>query len=759
MAEIHFGRTSATLLPVIGLAIIVISSEIYAADVTCGIADFRLDNASAPQRPTLPPGSLPTGDPVPPGPSILYQPLAASPQIENTGPWLATPIMISGASAYRQGEFLYQDFIYEDSGARGTAGSGPGTYTYPTNPSYAGNAADLVELRIRMLSDGTAFRLTYNTMLDATLVAATLALGDSAGVRPMPHGANVRAPAQIFVTVHGFSADIVDAATGTIVPGVQPNVLVDTTRRQVHVCVPFAAFDPRPRGTMRVGAGTGLWDNASGAYLLPQATADATHPGGAGALSAPPAFFNVAFRYNEPISGPTASFAVSPSYQQGTILATGDITPFSVVVDVNALLAGTNDDLIGQVGGVPQSGYMNRIVVSHFEQAQGRGNATTLQPDRCPATGCPPPSYAGRLEPYEVYVPPTPAPATGYGLWLNPHAAGGNQNNYPSLASQWQIEAGQLGYISFTPNARGTAYWYYGQAGAEVFEVWADIAHYYQLDPSETIIGGLSMGGFATWKLGAQFPDLFAAAPMIVPCPSAGTGYNYGTPANVPGGGASLMTLISPSFRNLPQYIWVGNHDTTCTYMFQVAYVKGLDAMGYRYQWWTFPVGHAYPLGNEFAPMMQWVSTQGPVVVNPPHITYALNAEMNEPSYGLNADHAYWLSNLVMRDTTLSPPTGRIDVFSHGFGQGMPPLTALHNETGQVQGATGPISYAMQSRSWGVTPTIPVADVIDIVARNVSDVTINPARAQVDCNVQLNVQTDGPLLVRFFGCTRPPEQH
>ncbi|TMH32601.1 MAG: hypothetical protein E6H66_13705 [Betaproteobacteria bacterium] len=743
-------------------AIFCLSTCAAAADITCGVGQFTTDNGRAAQRPPLPPGSLPTGEPVPPGPSILYEPLASSPQLENTGPWVADPILISGASAYRAGEFLYQDFIYEDSGAKGTAGAGPGTYTYPTNPAYAGNAADLVELRVRMLSEGTAFRLTYNTMIDPSLVAATLALGDAAGLRPMPHGANVRAPAQVFVTVHGSAADIVNAATGTLVSGVQANVLVDTARRQIHVCVPFAAFDPRPQGTMRLSAGTGLWDGTSGAYLLPQATADSTHPGGAGTLSAPPAFFNVAFRYDEPIAGPLASFAVSPSYRQGTVLATGDISPFSVVVDVNALLAGTNNDLIGQTGGVPQSGYMNRIVVSHFEQAQGRGNATTLQPDRCPVTGCPPPSYAGRLQPYELYVPATPPPASGYGLWLNPHAAGGNQNNYPSLASQWQIEAGQRdgGYISFTPNARGTAYWYYGQAGAEVFEVWADIAHYYRLDPSKTIIGGLSMGGFATWKLGGQFPDLFAAAPMIVPCPSAGTGYQFATPANVPGGVDSLMSLLAPSFRNLPQYIWVGNRDTTCTYMYQAAYVKLLDALGYRYQWWTFPVGHAYPLGNEFAPMMQWLdNTQRPVVVNPPHVTYALNAEMNQPDVGLNADHAYWISNLSMRDTSLLPPTGQIDAFSHGFGIGDAPVTPLHNETGQVATATGVISYALQTRDWGTVPIIPRSNVIDIVARNVNEVTINPSRASVDCNVMLNVQTDGPLLVHFYNCARPPEQH
>src|SRR5688572_13552050 len=49
-----------------------------------------------------------------PGPDVLYAPPPRAPQLENTGPWKAAPILISGASAYRHGEFLYQDWIYDD---------------------------------------------------------------------------------------------------------------------------------------------------------------------------------------------------------------------------------------------------------------------------------------------------------------------------------------------------------------------------------------------------------------------------------------------------------------------------------------------------------------------------------------------------------------------------------------------------------------------------------------------------------------------
>ncbi|WP_334191094.1 glucodextranase DOMON-like domain-containing protein, partial [Noviherbaspirillum sp.] len=169
--------------------------------------------------------SLYSGPAPRPGPDILYASPPRAPQLENTGIWRARPILVSGASAYRRGEFLYQDFLYDDRGAnanvqdpadaRRTAENfsrANGTYTYPTDPAYAGNAADIVELRIKPQSNFTAFRVTMNSLIDAERVGFTIALGDSATARPFPFGANVSAPAQYFLTVHGNQAVLTNAA-------------------------------------------------------------------------------------------------------------------------------------------------------------------------------------------------------------------------------------------------------------------------------------------------------------------------------------------------------------------------------------------------------------------------------------------------------------------------------------------------------------------------------------------------------------------
>jgi hypothetical protein len=118
---------------------------------------------------------------------------------------------------------------------------------------------------------------------------------------------------------------------------------------------------------------------------------------------------------------------------------------------------------------------------------------------------------------------------------------------------------------------------------------------------------------------------------------------------------------------------------------------------------------------------------------------------------GFVADHAYWLSGITERNT--GQATGTIDMFSHGFGTGDPTPSATQHGAGTLTGGTFPVlGYTSQFRTWGPTPSIPVADELDINATNVSAVTVNPTRAHVDCNATLHVTTDGPLTVTLTGC-------
>jgi dienelactone hydrolase len=687
-------------------------------------------------------GSLYSGPGPRPGPDLLYAPAATAPQLTNTGVWKAKPILVSGATSYRSGEFVYQDFLYDDHGAAGApdpndpraAGnvfSKPnGTYTYPTDPKYANDAADLVELRVKPLADATAFRLTLNTMKDPALIGASIAIGGDPSVAlPFPHGANVKAPADLFLTVHGTTAELVTAATGTPAPGGAPTVTVDRDRRQIEVRVPHSAWDPGSK-VVRLAAGVGLWDASANAYLTPIPTATASQPGGSGPSPTPAAFFNVAFRGNEPLPaiGDVFNTAKSPAWwrdkEQGQALADGDISSFHADIDFGKLASGTNDD-----SGVPTTGPIDRILASRFETAQGADFSASCTVKDNPCTG----PYVGRLQPYAVYVPKQPRPARGYGLTLLLHSLTTNYNQFTGSRNQSEFGERGAGSIIITPEARGPDGNYQSYAAADVFEVWADVARHYSLDPAWTSIAGYSMGGFGTFKLAEQFPDLFARAQPTV--------------------GASTDSDLVPSLRNIPVLMWNGAADELVGPEMYLPTAQQLDQLGYRYELDVFAPGehNSLAINDEFDQAAAFLGT-ATVDRNPAHVAFVAKPSLDLPQFSYVADHAYWLSQVRVRDATAG--SGRIDVLSHGAGASEPNFGATQNGAGTLTGGNllSPYPYTRQSKAWSPGPAAAKADQLDVSASNVRSVRVNATRARVSCAAKLFVESDGPLDVVLDGC-------
>src|SRR5437879_5900688 len=253
--------------------------SVFAAALACLPAAGLVGTATANA------GSLPQkeGTGPQPGPAVLYEPLASSSQLENApmSPWHAKPILISGASAYRMGEFVYQGYLYDDHGAKltadplnpmtkgggGDAFSSPdGTYDYPTGKGYDENAANLLELRVKPAATATLFRVSLNALENPNLVATAIAIGGTEGVNhPFPFGANVSAPAQYFLTIHGETAALTNAETGAEVPGPAPTVSVDPVRRQITVSVSHSEWNPGS-SVVRLAGGVGLWDSSTNKY-------------------------------------------------------------------------------------------------------------------------------------------------------------------------------------------------------------------------------------------------------------------------------------------------------------------------------------------------------------------------------------------------------------------------------------------------------------------------------------------------------------
>ena len=708
--------------------------------------------------------SLYTGPAPRPGPKLLYAKPKLAPQLRNKGIWEAKPLLVSGASAYRKGEFLYQDFLYDDTGAKGagdpespkstaTFARFNGTYTYPSDPAYAQNAADLVELRVKPDRRATLFRLTFNSMRDPALVGATIALGDSATPRAWPHGAGVSSPAELFLTVHGRSGELVEASSMQPVKPA-PNVKVSRKRHQVEVRIGRKAFDPG-REDVRLAAGTGLWDAAANAYLTPAGSSDVATPGGAGSLSDPPALFNLAFRFDEPWPdvSDAASVVNDPQWwrddAQAETLVGGDVSRFHAVVDFGKLRRGKTDLMRGEPQGVPASGPINRILSSRFSFGEGADFGKD-----CEGTTDCSSQLLGRLLPYSLYVPEGPRPRRGYGLTLLLHSLGANYNQFSASNNQSQLAEREPGSIVITPSGRGTDGWYYGAAGADTFEVWADAARRYRLDPRLSAISGYSMGGYGTYKFATQYPDLFAAGQPVVGPPGQGVWQPPAEPT--PGGAESNTNRMLASLRHVPFLIWNGALDELVPIAGPTAQAETFEQLGLDFRFWVFPTADhfAFAANDSYAPAADFLGRRR-VVRNPAHISYVVNPTMDFPKRKTVADHAYWLSRLRLRDASGEAPLGRIDAVSEGFGRGDPPSGSVETSVGTLPpGNFGTLAYEERKRELGPVPPAKRADRLRLELENLQKVVVHADRARLSCSAKLDVRTDGPVTVKLAGCPK-----
>jgi pimeloyl-ACP methyl ester carboxylesterase len=379
---------------------------------------------------------------------------------------------------------------------------------------------------------------------------------------------------------------------------------------------------------------------------------------------------------------------------------------------------------------------MNRILASHDQFGQGYDNSKVCfeiggvdEGAKCIGR------MVGQLQPYTIYVPKKPQPSAGYGMTLLLHSLSANYNQYSNSKNQSQLGDRAAGSMVITPAGRGPDGFYAGFAEADTFEVWADVARRYRLDPDWTVVSGYSMGGFGTYRMLARYPDLFARGFSVV---------------GIPG----TVNDQLPSLRNTPIMAWNSGADELVPIDESEQAVTDLTAAGLRFVEDLFPTADHLTLAtnDEYGKGAEWLGSHR-VDRNPPHVTYVVDPTEDAPLASVVANHAYWASGLAVRDPKKAP-TGTFDARSAAFGMGDGKPTGVATGGGTLDGgAHGPTPYIERSQDWTPAPKEAAADRLDVVAANVSTATVDAARAHLSCAPQLNVKTDGPLNLRI-DCTR-----
>ncbi len=180
-----------------------------------------------------------------------------------------------------------------------------------------------------------------------------------------------------------------------------------------------------------------------------------------------------------------------------------------------------------------------------------------------------------------------------------------------------------------------------------------------------------------------------------------------------------------------------------------------LAAAGIDHVYDLFPTAdHLTLAGNdEYGPGADYLGEHR-VVTDPATVSDVLDP--TEDSEGVVADHAYWLSDLALRDPGASP-TGTIEVHSAGFGVDRGGTEPRPEDAGVLTGGNlGALSFVERGTARTEPAAAPAADRLEVTASNIGRVTIDPARARVSCDAEVVVDSDGPLEVVLAGCDDDP---
>ena len=679
-------------------------------------------------------GATPTGLPVVrsgarPGPDVLYADPPAAPQLENrSGRFKAAPILVMGQDAYVDGEYLYQDWIYDDNGSDSGASDAGGTdttgdWTYPTNADvYAGNAADLVELRIAPRKRDVAYRFTLNTLLDGSSTNVALGFdtdGDPTTTIGAADDSGVALPgADEVITTWGTGALLADAGGAT--PLTDSHVDVDAN--QITVVVPRTLSNPV--GTWGASIVVGLRDAATGGWKLPGIQADAETPGGAGPLdSQPSGVFDLGLTFDEAPAG------ITPHDSKQAVAIRNKVAP-ARPIDFEDLRTRTNRT------SVPASGTMGRIYPSRKNFGEGKDYDVT-------------PEIHGQLQPYAIYVPTSYDGSTPAPLVLDLHSLGEHYWQYNGSVGVQQIGE-QRGAIVIGCECRGEDGWYQHSAEYDVFEMWNDVARHFRLDPDRVGITGYSMGGYATYRLGGLYPDLFGKALSIVGPINGSIWLPPVTRDN-----ATLSNIWIDNFRNLPIVNAAAGADELVPLAGTRAQnlgapeigIRGFDQLGYRYRYVLYPAAEHLTIGvlKYDLPYQKEFFGDSAVDRNPYHVTFRYLPASDDAELGLVHDHAYWVSGVRLASADGTLPTALVDAFSHASGTGDPTAS----EQTQTPGY-GPLPYVAFERTWGDAPTIAVENRLTLALTNVGEVTIDLARARLHLDgLVLDVTTTTPAVVHL----------
>jgi dienelactone hydrolase len=596
--------------------------------------------------------------------------------------WRGDATMLSGETRISRGELIYDDWLYDDYGADLDGISNPpvfraalaptrGDYRYPTNSArYGYNAADLRQLRVSASGTGLHIAAFLQTMKENDAAAVTLGI-DSSRAREesgWPDGSGIDTPAaDTFVTFWGTGGWVTDRR------GRRQRIrhqAVNLAENAIEVDVPWSAI-PYMRGReVTLYAVTGLADAQAGSYRqVPSGQATATQPGGG--ESGASAVFDAAFDPQEEWTRAVGSHWGEE--RQSRLLAEGDVSALAQTVRLSELEGAVSHPYAPEPGR-----FYDRI----FRSSQSFGEGINLKPATGPAPGgSPDPQFLSPHQPYGLYLPDDYTPGQPAPLLLNGHSLDVNHNEYQAVSPNLFNQLGdERSSIVITPLARGMDTWYIDSGFKDVLEAWEDLRAHYSVDDDRTSIGGYSMGGYMTYRMGLLMPDRFAAAVPYVGPPA----YQLWAPPLPPQPPsdydvAGQTNNIVANGLNLPFEINNGGVDELVPPAGPLQQAQTFRNLGNPHLFYFYPESDHFALilADQWDHTRDFLDQHPERDLSPDEVRFKRYPSMDLPQHGLRFDGAYWVDGLVVRTPgdTCAPgaacesASGQVDAYTLGHGR------------------------------------------------------------------------------------------
>lgn len=195
------------------------------------------------------------------------------------------------------------------------------------------------------------------------------------------------------------------------------------------------------------------------------------------------------------------------------------------------------------------------------------------------------------LQPYRIFIPAAYDGSKPTPLVVALHGMGGDENSmFDGYKETLKREAERLGFIVACPKGRDTASMYRGSAEQDVMDVMKEVERDYRIDLKRVYLMGHSMGGYGTWSVAMDHPDLFAALGPI-------------------SGGGDTNGLVK--IKDIPEFVVHGNDDRTVNVSQSRRMVEAGKKIGVPITYVEVPGGsHVSVAEPNFAPMLDFFAKQ-----------------------------------------------------------------------------------------------------------------------------------------------------